>query len=114
MSTTSVSEPRSREGASLRARVWFAFMLAMWLLFFALVFASRLDGLWAAIRDLPLIAQIILWVPFLPWMLGMAVWTSGLAAWLRVLLVACFAIGWTIAFIPRAKKPKRARAGAPS
>jgi hypothetical protein len=48
----------------------------MWLAFFALLFADQLDEIWNSIRDLPLIAEIVLWIAFLPWMLGMAVWTS--------------------------------------
>jgi hypothetical protein len=83
-------------------------MVGMWLAFFALLLADQLDGLWDSIRELPLLVEIVLWVAFLPWMLGMAVWTSSWPAWVRVVLVVCFAVGWTIVSIPR-----RAQKGGP-
>jgi hypothetical protein len=79
-------------------------MIGMWVVFFALLFAGRLDELWSAIRDFPLVLQIVLWVVFLPWMLGTAVWTSSWGEGPRVLLVVCFAVGWTLISIPRRRK----------
>jgi hypothetical protein len=76
-------------------------MVGMWLAFFALLFADQLDEIWSWIRDLPLIAEIVLWIAFLPWMLGMAVWTSSWDTWIRVVLVVTFAVGWTVVSIPR-------------
>jgi hypothetical protein len=96
--------PRYAPRSSLGATLWFVWMVAMWLTFFVLLVANRLDGLWSAIRHLPLFVEIVLWVAFLPWMLGMAVWTSSWADWLRGLLVLCFAVGWTLLSIPRGKK----------
>ncbi len=98
------ADHRARRTVSRRARVWFVFMIAMWAAFFVLLAAARLDPLWGAIRDLPLIAQVVLWVPFFPWMLGMAVWASAWAAWLRLALVICFAVGWVLASVPRARR----------
>lgn len=89
---------------SLQARLWFTWMVVMWVAFFLLLLSGHLEGLWDAIRALPLIAQVVLWVPFLPWMLGMAVWASGWPAWLRVIVVVCFAVGWTATSIPRTKR----------
>lgn len=65
----------------------------MWIAFFVLLFNAQLGGIWGSILDLPLIVQIILWIPFLPVMLGMVVWTSSLAVWVRIALVVFFAAG---------------------
>jgi hypothetical protein len=91
---------------SLGAYLWFVWMVGMWVAFFVLLIAGRLDAVWSAILQLPLIVQIVLWIVLLPWMLGMAVWTSGWADWLRALLVLSFAIGWTFISLPRARKPR--------
>lgn len=106
MGDLTVSRAQTRKRPSLGAILWFVWMVAMWLAFFVLLFADRLDDLWRAILQLPLIVEIILWVLFLPWMLGMAVWTSTWADWLRVALVLCFAVGWTIVSYPRGKKAR--------
>ena len=53
---TVYADRRARRTVSLRARVWFVWMVLMW------------------------------------------------AAWLRVGLVICFAVGWTLASLPRAKR----------
>jgi hypothetical protein len=103
MAQLTVPERHAPPRSSLGARLWFVWMVGMWLTFFVLLFAGRLGDVWGAIRALPLLVEIVLWVLFLPWMLGMAVWTSGWADWLRVLLVLCFAIGWTVLSIPRAR-----------
>jgi hypothetical protein len=79
-------------------------MVGMWVAFFVLLFADHLGMLWNAILHLPLLVEIVLWVLFLPWMLGMAVWTSSWSDWLRIVLVLLFALGWTIASIPRRRR----------
>jgi hypothetical protein len=96
------TRPRRPIGATL----WFLWMVGMWMVFFALLFADQLDEIWRLVRDLPLVAEIVLWVLFLPWMLGMAVWTTSWATWVRVALVACFAVGWTVVSIPRRTRTK--------
>jgi hypothetical protein len=96
------TRPRRPIGATL----WFLWMVGMWMVFFALLFADQLDEIWRLVRDLPLVAEIVLWVLFLPWMLGMAVWTASWATWVRVALVACFAVGWTVVSIPRRTRTK--------
>jgi hypothetical protein len=35
-----------------------------------------LDRAWAYVRGLPLIAKPVVWVAFLPWLSGLAVWES--------------------------------------
>lgn len=76
-------------------------MVGMWLAFFALLFAGRLDELWRAVTQLPILLQIVAWIVFLPWMLGAWVWTGDWPEWLRVGLVLCFAVGWTWVSVPK-------------
>lgn len=90
-----------RRHRPLGVTLWFLWMTFMWAAFFLLLFADRLGELWSAIRDLPLLVEIGVWVAFLPWMLGTAVWTSSWPAAVRVVLVLCFAVCWTIVSIPR-------------
>ena len=93
-----------RRTRPLGAVVWFAWMVAMWLGFLALLLADRLDGLWRSVRGLPLLVEGLAWLALFPWLLGTAVWTSSWADWLRVVLVAAFAAGWTLVSIPRATR----------
>lgn len=102
MSTVTLHPPVRR---SLGATIWFVWMVAMWAVFFALLAADRLGDVWASVRDLPLVVEGILWLAFLPWLLGTAVWESSWPDALRVALVVLFAAGWTLASIPRAKRP---------
>jgi hypothetical protein len=73
MSEIIVPKRTAQERHTLGSALWFLWMVGMWAAFFVLLFADKLDGLWGAIRDLPLAIEIALWLPFLPWMLGMAV-----------------------------------------
>lgn len=81
-------------------------MIGGWSVFFALVlFAeSTLSDLWDGLHDLPLVVEGLVWFLLFPLVLATGVWESSWQTWLRVFLVACFAIGWSIAFFPRAKK----------
>jgi Ca2+/Na+ antiporter len=98
-------QPDTRRGPSAGSMLWFVWMVGMWVAFFALLRTERLDGLWSSIRDLPLLAEIVVWFLFMPWMLGTAVWTSAWSEWVRLLLVLTFVVGWTIVSIPRPRKP---------
>jgi hypothetical protein len=102
--TASTSPTTLRRHRPIGATLWFLWMVAMWAAFFVLLFADRLEAIWSAIRDLPLLVEVVLWVLFLPWMLGTAVWTNSWPAGLRILLVGGFVIGWTIVSIPREKQ----------
>jgi hypothetical protein len=83
--------------------LWFGWMEAMWGAFFALLLAGQLDVVWSWIRDLPIFAEIAMWVALFPWLLGTAAWGSSGAGWLRLLLVVVFAIGWSVVSVPRPK-----------
>jgi hypothetical protein len=82
-------------------------MVGIWVAFFVMLRTERLDGLWSSIRDLPLLAEIVVWFLFMPWLLGTAVWTNAWSEWVRVLLVLTLVVGWTIVSIPRPWKPSR-------
>jgi hypothetical protein len=95
------------------AKVWFVWMVGMWVAFFVLLRTDRLDALASSIQDLPWFAEIVVWFLFFPWVLGTAVWTGDLSESVRVLLVVIFAAGWTIISIPRPKKPTSPRSRKP-
>jgi hypothetical protein len=78
------------------ALIWVAFGLAL------VLSQGSLDQAWAAIRDLPLIVQALVWLLFLPVMLGLWIWESGWPIVVRLVLVAGIA-GWNLlVFLPRA------------
>ena len=97
---TTVRPPSSRVGGV----AWLAFMVGMWIAFFVALLDDRLGQVWQCVRDLPLLFELGLWLLSFPWLLGTAVWESSWALWLRVCLVASFAMTWTLISIPRAKE----------
>ncbi len=103
--TETVARPQPAPAWSWTAgsALWFAWMEAMWGAFFALLIAGQLDAVWSWLRDLPLVAEIAMWVACFPWLLGTAVWGSSWAGWLRLALVVGFAVGWSVVSIPRPK-----------
>jgi hypothetical protein len=107
MSEAIVPRVERSERRPLGATIWFVWMVAMWAGFFALLVAERIDGVLSWVRDLPLLAELVLWLALFPWLLGAAVWTSSWTGWLRLLLVLGFAFGWSLASIPRRKPPKQ-------
>ena len=57
-------------------------------------------------RDLPLIVQIVVWILFLPVMIGLWIWESTWPLIVRLVLVVGVA-GWNlIMFLPRALQAK--------
>ena len=103
MSEAAIPRVERLERRPLGATIWFVWMVAMWVGFFVLIVADRLDNVWHWARDLPLLVELVMWLLTFPWLLGTAVWESSWAPWLRVGLVASFAIGWTLISIPRAQ-----------
>jgi hypothetical protein len=97
-------------GHALRPRlsgfVWFGLMVGAWAVFFGLLLFSEqtLGDLWSSVRDLPLLVEGIVWLLLFPLVLGLAVWNGEWETWLRLLLVVCFALGWSIAFYPRRER----------
>ena len=91
------------ESSQLGGRVWLGFMVGMWIAFFVALFADQLHAVSRWVRDLPLLAELGLWLLAFPWLLGTTVWESSWAPWMRTLLVAAFAIGWTLISLPRSR-----------
>ncbi len=93
-----------RPPSRLGGLVWLLFMFGMWIAFFVVLVGDRLDDVWRWARDLPLVLELGLWFLTFPWLLAAAAWESSWAPWLRLCLVASFAIAWTLISIPRAKE----------
>ena len=71
------------------AILWVGFVIAL------LVNPVWLDLLWNWVESLPLVAEIIIWVLFLPIMIGLWGWVS---SWLMFVNLIVFAglVGWTV------------------
>lgn len=84
--------------------VLFGIFAIAWIAFgVALVWSQgSLDEAWATIGGLPLIAQLIVWILFLPVMIGLWVWETSWPLVVRLVLVLGIA-GWNLLmFLPRA------------
>jgi hypothetical protein len=99
--THAAKQPAARP--SFGAYVWFVGVAGLWTAFGIVAFASadRLADLWSWVTGLPLIAEIVVWIALFPWLLGLWVSQTSWPEWLRILLVASFAVGWTLVSIPR-------------
>ena len=76
------------------ALIWVAFGIA-------LVWSQgSLDAAWQWVRDLPWLAQGLVWLLFLPVMIGLWIWETSWALILRVALIVSLA-GWTLLVFPR-------------
>jgi len=89
--------------------VLFAFFAILWVAFGAALIWSQgsLDQAWQAVRDLPLIGQIVVWVLFLPVMAGLWIWETSWPIVVRLVLVLGLA-GWNLLmFLPKAFQAAR-------
>jgi len=82
---------------------WFTLMVGMWSAFSTLLISSpeTLADVWRWLTGLPLALEILTWIAILPWALALAVWQSSWEDWLRLLLIALLAAGWTALSAPR-------------
>jgi hypothetical protein len=91
------------------AYLFFVVCTGIWIAF-GWALATRhmaLDRAWAGIRGLPVIAKSVVWIVFLPWLSGLAVWESG---WrtpharraLVALVAAAFIVFWALMTFPSA------------
>jgi hypothetical protein len=71
------------------AILWVGFAVAL------AVNREWLDLLWNWVRALPPVAEIIVWVLFLPGMVGLWIWESSWPALVR-LLACAGVVGWTL------------------
>ena len=85
--------------------VLFGLFLVLWAAFGVALVASQgsLDQAWQTVRALPLVLQVVVWLLFLPVMIGLWVWeASGWNVVVRLVLVLGLA-GWNLfMFLPRA------------
>jgi hypothetical protein len=89
--------------------ILFAIFAVLWVAFGIAVIWSQgsLDAAWHWVRSLPLIVQGVVWLLFLPVMIGLWVWESTWPLVLRLVLVAGVA-GWNLmVFLPRALQAPR-------
>jgi hypothetical protein len=82
--------------------VLFAIFAALWIIFgFALVRSQgSLDRAWAKIRSLPLVVQLVVWLLFLPVMIGLRIWESPWPAATRLMVVLALAVVNLVMFLP--------------
>jgi hypothetical protein len=97
-----------RRRPSIGATLWFIGMSGLWTAFgvVAILSVEKLEDFWAWVVNLPLVAEVAVWIAAFPWVLGLWVTQTSLTTWLRIFLVACFALGWTFASIPRPRDPR--------
>ena len=89
--------------------VLFGIFAIIWIAFAAGLIWSQgsLDQAWTAIRGLPLIVQIFVWVLFLPVMIGLWIWETSWPLVVRLVLVVGVA-GWNLLmFLPKALQAAR-------
>lgn len=89
--------------------VLFAIFAVIWIAFGAALILSQgsIDQAWQTIRALPLLVQVVVWVLFLPVMIGLWVWESTWPLVVRLVLVIGIA-GWNLlVFLPRALQAAR-------
>ncbi len=89
--------------------VLFGVFAVLWIGFGAALLVSQgsIDQAWSAIRNLPLIVQVAVWLLFLPVMVGLWVWETSWPLVVRIVLVLGVA-GWNLlVFLPRAAQVVR-------
>ena len=92
----------------VQSGILFAIFAVIWVAFAAALIFSQgsVDQAWQSIRELPLIVQLVVWVLFLPVMIGLWVWETTWPLIVRLVLVVGIA-GWNlIMFLPKALQAK--------
>ena len=83
------------------AIIWIAFAVGL------IWSQGSLDQAWNAIRGLPLIVQVVVWLLFLPVMIGLWIWETSWPLIVRLVLVVGVA-GWNLLmFLPKALQAAR-------
>jgi ABC-type amino acid transport system permease subunit len=89
--------------------VLFGIFALIWIAFAAGLIWSQgsVDQAWASIRELPLIVQAVVWLLFLPVMIGLWIWETTWPLLVRLVLVIGIA-GWNLLiFLPKAAQTVR-------
>lgn len=100
-----ITEPSSDEtGTSRRLALvlWTGFTV-IWVALGVLLIASpeTVSDLWTRIGELPLWAEVLVWLAFLPVVIAIAAWETSWAVWIRVVIIAACVIWTTYGFWPR-------------
>jgi hypothetical protein len=84
--------------------VLFVVFAVIWIAFGAALVVSQgsVDAAWAAARSWPLVVQVVVWVLFLPVMVGLWVWETSWPLIVRLVLVVGIAAWNLLVFLPRA------------
>jgi hypothetical protein len=87
-------------------KVAFALVLILWCAFGAALAMqpAALRDLWGTVAGLWLPIRAVVWLLFLPWMLGLWAWQSDWALLLRLGVVGGLAVATVAAFYPRDTK----------
>ena len=103
MSTTATRRPTP---PGLFAYFSFAIMIGGWTLFAIALLVSQttLDEVWTAVRDLPLIPELAVWLVGFPFLLGLAIWEAGWDETLRLTLLTVVMVAYTLMFVPRERR----------
>ena len=82
-----------------------AIFVLLWVGFAVALVVNRewFDIIWNFVRELPLVAQIIVWILFLPIMVGLWIWESSWHVLIRLLGFAGI-VGWTILAVSNFKR----------
>ena len=106
MSTSATRHPSARTPSGLFAYASFAIMVGGWVVFAVALVASpqTLDDVWTSIRDLPLVAEAVVWLVGFPFVIGLAIWQASWAAAVRLALIAVLAVAYTYMFVPRVRR----------
>lgn len=97
-------------GIALAAGATFVFNVLVWLLFTVLWLAvlaalafrpATLDEVWRSLRRRPLVAQAVIWLLFLPIMLGLWIWERAWPSTIRLVLLLAIAAWNVFLFFPR-------------
>lgn len=89
--------------------ILFGIFAVAWIALAAGLIWSRgtIDQAWTSIHALPLVAQAVVWLLFLPVMVGLWIWETTWPVIVRVVLVVSIA-GWNLlVFLPKAAQAPR-------
>ena len=81
----------------------FAILSLLWLGFAAALLFNPaiLDTMWQALRGLPIVVQVLVWLLALPVTAGLWIWETSWPLWLRLLLVIGLGFVTIYTFFPR-------------
>jgi hypothetical protein len=89
-------------GLLVNSGILFVLFALLWLAFGAALVWNQgsIDAVWTWISDLPWLIEGVVWLLFLPVMLGMWIWQTSWPLILRLVLIVGLA-GWTLLVFPK-------------